>query len=125
VSQAPLRGGIFYAILATSQTKTMLYDIEVRPTSKTGHFNYYTETIEAATSHDAVKRVKRANPGCDVRCCKSYNASGSGGGSIDLGDSGGYLALGMIVLGLWLIVEFWWIVIPVAVLGGIGWFLKD
>ena len=46
----------------------------------------------------------------------------SGGGS---GDTSGYLALGMFVLGLWLIIEFWWIVIPVAILGGIGWFLKD
>ena len=125
MSQAPLRGGIFYAILAISQTKSMLYDIEVRPGPNTEFFQYYTETVEAATSHDAVKRVERRNPGCTVRCCRSYNAPGSGGGSFDLGDSGGYLALGMVVLGLWLIIEFWWIVIPVAVLGGIGWFLKD
>ena len=46
----------------------------------------------------------------------------SGGGS---GDTSGYLALGVFVLCLWLIIEFWWIVIPVAILGGIGWFLKD
>ena len=104
----------------------MLYDIEVRHKTGSGDFfQPYTETVEAATSHDAVKRVERRNPGCTVRCCRSYNAPGSGGGSLDLGDSGGYLALGMVVLGLWLIIEFWWIVIPVAVLGGIGWFLKD
>jgi len=51
----------------------MLYDIQVRPTSKTEYFQYYTETVEAATSHDAIRRVQRANPGCSVSCVKSYN----------------------------------------------------
>jgi len=123
-----LRGGFFYAILATSQTKVMLFDIEVRPGPDSDFFQYYTETVEAATSQDAVSRVQRRNPGCRVHCTNSYNAPRSGGGLFSGGgssDTSGYLALGMVVLGLWLIVEFWWIVIPVAVLGGIGWFLKD
>ena len=41
----------------------------------------------------------------------------SGGGSI--GDTGGYLVLGAILFGLWLIIEFWWIVIPISVIGAI------
>ena len=56
------------------------------------------------------------------------SSSSSGGGIFSGGgssDTSGYLALGVFVLCLWLIVEFWWIIIPVAVLGGIGWFLKD
>ena len=128
MSQSPLRKGVFYAILATSQTKAMLYDIEVRPGPDSDYFQYYTETVEAATSQDAVSRVQRANPGCNVRCTNSYNAPRSGGGLFSGGgssDTSGYLALGVILLCLWLIVEFWWIAIPVAVLGGIGWFLKD
>ena len=46
----------------------------------------------------------------------------SGGGS---SDTGGYLALGAVLLGIWLLVEFWWIIVPVAVIGGFYWFLKD
>lgn len=40
----------------------MLYDIEVRPGRNTEFFQYYTETVEAQTSHDAVARVQRSNP---------------------------------------------------------------
>ena len=88
-----MSGGLFYAILATSQTKVMLYDIEVRPGPGSDFFQYYTETVEAATSHDAEARVQRANPGCTVRCCRSYNAPSSGGG-LDVGSTGALVILG-------------------------------
>ena len=101
-----------------------------------------TESIHADTREDAERIARARNPGfqntgfnykynqseSSVGSSSSRNyktSSFSGIGSPDLGDSGGYLALGMFALGLWLIIEFWWIVIPVAVLGGIGWFLKD
>lgn len=106
----------------------MLYDIEVRPGPDSDFFQYYTETVEAATSHDAVRRVERRNPGCNVRCCRSYNAPSSGGSLFSGGgssDTGGYLALGAVLLGIWLLVEFWWIIVPAAVIGGFYWFLKD
>ena len=105
----------------------MLYDIEVRPGSNTGFFQPYKETVEANTSHDAVARVQRANPGCQVRCCRSYNKSSGNGGfsSSSDGDVGGYLVLGAILFGIWLLVEYWWIVVPIAVILGIliiiGW----
>ena len=101
----------------------MLYDIEVRPGPDTGYFQYYTETVEAATSHDAVARVQRANPGCVVRCTKSYNKPrGEASGGSD-GDVGGYLILGAILFGIWLLIEYWWIVVPVAViLGLLAWY---
>ena len=98
----------------------MLYDIEVRPGPDTGFFQYYTETVEAATSHDAIARVQRANPGCQVRCCRSYNKS-NGSSSSDIGDVGGYLALGAILFGIWVVVEYWWIVVPLAVIALLGW----
>ena len=102
----------------------MLYDIEVRPGPNTGFFNYYTETVEANTSHDAVARVQRANPGCQVRCCRSYNKpSGNGGfsSSFDGDVGGGYLILGAILFGIWVVVEYWWIVVPLAVILLLGW----
>jgi len=101
----------------------MLYDIEVRPGPDSGFFQYYTETVEAATSQDAVARVQRANPGCSVRCCRSYNKSSGNSSLSDSGDVGGYLILGAILFGIWLIVEYWWIVIPVAIiLGFLVWY---
>lgn len=105
----------------------MLYDIEVRPGPNTGFFQYYTETVEANTSHDAIARVQRANPGCQVRCCRSYNKPNRNGGSSSSSDGnvGGYLILGAILFGIWLLVEYWWIVVPAAVILGLlvwyGW----
>lgn len=99
----------------------MLFDIEVRPGPNTGFFQYYTETVEAATSHDAVARVQRANPGCVVRCTNSYNkprgesSGGSGGSDTDVG---GMLVVGAVLFGIWLVVEYWWIVVPIAVVLG-------
>jgi len=41
----------------------------------------------------------------------------SGGSSLsDVGDLGGWLILGAILFGIWLIVEYWWIVIPSVVI---------
>ena len=75
--------------------------------------------MHAASNRDGVDETNVSN-------CRQVDdevsSSSSSGGS---GDMGGYLALGAIVFGLWLIIEYWWIVIPVAVIGGIGWFLKD
>ena len=101
----------------------MLYDIEVRPGPDTGYFQYYTETVEAATSHDAVARVQRANPGCVVRCTKSYSKPRGESSSGSDSDVGGYLALGAILFGLWLLIEYWWIIVPAAViLGLLAWY---
>lgn len=101
----------------------MLYDIEVRPGPDTGFFQYYTETVEANTSHDAVARVQRSNPGCNVRCCASYNApnDSSGGGSFSDGDGEGAMAaiaiLGTIVLVMWAWPVLKWVLL-LSLIGG-------
>ena len=122
MSQAPLQEGVFYAILATSQTKVMLckariYDPETLQ---------YDVEVEAPSISDAYTIIERRE-GVERKYIGTISVidESSGGGSIDVGDMGGYLALGAIVFGLWLVIEYWWIVIPVAVIGGIGWFLKD
>ena len=120
-----MSGGLFYAILATSQTKVMpLFTATVFPP---GDFHYDTE-VHANNMWQAKSLIANRD-GVDetnVSNCRQVDdevsSSSSSGGS---GDMGGYLALGAIVFGLWLIIEYWWIVIPVAVIGGIGWFLKD
>ena len=47
--------------------KTNLYEVEVRPSHGGEQFQYYTETVEAHTSNDALKRVQRRNPDCVCR----------------------------------------------------------
>ena len=65
----------------------MLYDIEVRPGSGQEFFQYYTETVEANTSGDALARVQRMNPGCQLFLQGSYNDDDESGGGMDLGSS--------------------------------------
>jgi hypothetical protein len=103
----------------------MMYEIEVRPGPNTGFFNYYTETVEANTSHDAVARVQRANPGCQVRCCNSYNKSQNGNSSIpSVGNVGGGAALVGLIVGGWVFITFTpWIMMGLG--GAIGTFIGE
>lgn len=107
----------------------MLYDIEVRPGPNSEFFQYYTETVEASTAHDAVSRVKRRNPGCNVHCTNSYNSSRQGSSGLDFSDIGGSALLIGLLLLLWVIIEYWSIILPVGIVLGIlfiiGWVIKD
>lgn len=104
----------------------MLFDIEVRPGSGTGYFQTYIETVEAATSHDAVSRVQRANPGCVVRCTRSYtNNQSSGNHSFSSSESSeGFVWLLGFGFVAYFLFNYWYIVIPIALIGfiliGIG-----
>ena len=122
MSQSPLREGVFYAILATSQTKVMLCKARIYDPDTL----QYDVEVEAPSISDAYTIIERRE-GVERKYIGTISVidESSGGGSIDVGNMGGYLALGAIVFGLWLIIEYWWIIIPVAVIGGIGWFLKD
>ena len=108
----------------------MLYDIEVRPGPNSEFFQYYTETVEASTAHEAVSRVQRRNPGCNVHCTNSYNSSRQGSSSLDFIDSiVGLCGLIGFLLLFWVIVEYWSIILPVGIILGIlcfiGWVIKD
>jgi hypothetical protein len=95
----------------------MLFDIQVRPGRNSGYFQYYTETVEAATSHDAVAKVQRANPGCQVVCTRSYNkpSGNKSSGSSDI-DGGGLIGLIGLAAAAWAFVSFTpWILM---ILGG-------
>lgn len=100
----------------------MIYDIEVRPGPDSDFFQYYTETVEALTSHDAIAKVQRRNPGCNVRCTNSYSSSDqSSSSSFDGGDGFGMLVLGLIVFAIWLVVEYWFFVLPIVIIIFGGW----
>ena len=47
--------------------------------------------------------------------------SSGGNFSFNSGDVGGYLTLGAILFGIWLVLEYWWIVIPIAAICLVGW----
>ena len=76
----------------------MLFDIEVRPPHGGGQ-PYREIGVEALTHQDAVAKIQRQNPGCQVWCCNSYNekrsssSQSSGGGNtidFDFGTTGSF-----------------------------------
>ena len=102
----------------------MFYEVEVRPGPGSEFFQYYTETVEAPTSHDAEARVKRANPGCIVRTTRSWNEyddeeeySGSSSGI-----SGGFVLLALVAF---ILVAAWKYVLLIGVIGLGIWFLLN
>mgnify|MGYP003117408647 CR=1 FL=1 len=97
----------------------MIYDIEVRPGSGQEFFQYYTESVEAPTSSDALARVQRMNPGCQLFLQGSHNNSGKSGGSgIDLGTS----TIGVLVLvGIVAFFTFLPYIIVVGAIGLMSW----
>ena len=93
---------------------------EVFVNSRVGRIN--TE-VEAATFSGAKEQIYAKHGDVqqivNLRQVSSSNSSSSGS-SLDLD---GTVWLVAIVFGIWLIVEYWWIVIPVCILGGILYYL--
>jgi hypothetical protein len=95
---------------------------EVFVNSSVGRIN--TE-VEAATFQGAKQQIYAKHG--DVQQIVNLREVRSGGNSssYDSGDVGGYLALGAFLFGIWLLVKYWWIIVPIAVILGIliimGW----
>ena len=83
----------------------MIFELEVRSKAGTDYFQSFKTTVEAGTSSDALNRVKRQYPGCDVWVCRSYNApvNRGGGSSAPSGSSGGLGSAVMLLIGAALI----------------------
>ena len=92
---------------------------EVFVNSRVGRIN--TE-VEAATFQGAKEQIYAKHG--DVQQIVNLRQVSSGGSSFTSdGDVGGYLILGAILFGIWLLVEYWWIVVPVAVIIGLlAWY---
>lgn len=89
------------------------YDVEVNATS-VFHAKRIIARREGVKDHE-VNRI------FEIR---DDNTSSSSGSSSDGGDVGGYLALGAVLFALWLIVEYWWIAVPLLSVCLIGWLIN-
>ena len=85
----------------------------------------FTEEVHASDGVTAKKVAEARNPGATAYTYNtpSWNDSGnSSSSSVSLGDfgnAGGMVALAGILFVLWLIVEFWWLIVPLAIIGAI------
>ena len=66
-----------------------------------------SNTIQGA--EEQFQRIYGAEQIINLREVRSGSSTSSSSG-----DVGGYLVLGAILFGIWLLVEYWWIVVPVA-----------
>jgi hypothetical protein len=100
----------------------MNYEVEVRPGPNTEFFQYYTETVEAPTSHDAVARVQRANPGCVVRTTNSWSeySDNESESSSSSEISGGLVLIGLVVM---LLIYAWKWILLIGAISLVIWFI--
>ena len=95
---------------------------EVFVNSRVGRIN--TE-VEAATFSGAKEQIYAKHGDVQQIVNLREVRSNSSSSSSD-GDVGGYLIIGAILFGIWLIVEYWWIVIPAAaILGALAWYGRN
>jgi len=79
-----------------------------------------TTTVEAASFSGAEQQIYAKHG--DVQQIINLRQVSDGGSLLsDAGDMGGWFILGCIVFATWLIMEFWWIIVPVAAICGLGW----
>ena len=74
---------------------------------------YQELEVESNTINGAYQQFERIYGAEQVINCHKVSSSGSS----DSGDVGGYLVLGAILFGIWLLVEYWWVIVPIGVIG--------
>ena len=82
--------------------------------------------VEAATFEGARQQIYAKHGSVQqIVNLRQVSSWGNSSSSSDSTDVGGYLILGALLFGIWLLVEYWWIVVPIAVILGIliiiGW----
>ena len=85
---------------------------------------YQELEVQSSTLHGAKEQFERIYGAEQVINLHEVRSNRSSSSS-DSTDIGGYLALGAVLFGIWLLVEYWWIVLPIVVILGIliimGW----
>jgi len=85
-------------------------------TTNTG--SIYSVTVEAGAAHVAKEEIERLYDPIFIRNLRQVSSSSS---SSDSGDVGGYLMLGAVLFGIWVVVQYWWIVTPIAAIALFAW----
>ena len=80
---------------------------------------YQELEVQSNTSYGAKEQFERIYGAEQIINLREVRTGG--GSSSDSGDVGGYLVLGAILFGVWVIVKYWWIVVPVATICLIAW----
>jgi hypothetical protein len=76
--------------------------------------------VEAATFQGAKEQIYAKHGDVQqIVNLRQVSSWGNSSSSSDSGDAGGYLILGAIAFGIWLLVEYWWIIVPVVVILGL------
>jgi len=85
-------------------------------TTNTG--SIYSVTVEAGAAYVAKEEIERLYDPIFIRNLRQVSSSSSSSSS---GDTSGYLMFAAVVFGIWVIVEYWWIVTPIAAIVLIAW----
>jgi hypothetical protein len=84
--------------------------------SSSGYQELEVQSNTISGAKEQFERIYGAEQIINLREVRSSSSSLSSSG-----DTGGYLILGAILFGIWLIVEYWWIVVPLAAILLFGW----
>ena len=77
--------------------------------SSSGYQELEVQSNTLQGAEEQFQRIYGAEQIINLREVRSGSSTSSSSG-----DVGGYLVLGAILFGIWLLVEYWWIVVPVA-----------
>jgi uncharacterized membrane protein len=82
---------------------------------------YQELEVQSNTLNGAYQQFERIYGAEQIVNLRKVSSGGSSSSSD--GDVGGYLIIGAILFGIWLLVNYWWIVIPATILLGILYYL--
>ena len=84
---------------------------------------YQELEVQSNTLNGAKEQFERIYGAEQIINLREVRSGGSSSSSDT--DVGGYLILGAILFGIWLVVEYWWIVVPIAGICLIAWLYKQ
>jgi hypothetical protein len=80
---------------------------------------YQELEVQSSTSYGAKEQFERIYGAEQIINLREVKSGGSS--SSDLGDAGGYLMLAAVLFGIWIVVQYWWIVTPIAAIALFAW----
>jgi len=94
------------------------YQAEIKTVPTGSFFKVTTEAGSASSAKEQIEHLYDPIYIHNLYECREGSMISS------IGDLGGWLILGAILFVIWIIVEYWWIVIPTSAILMIVWFYK-